>query len=107
MRGDGGTVRPSILVPSWCGPAIAGPHHEGTRIEGRTVPPSPRIHEPHHLKVQVRRVLGRVPRRANVADHLALRDWLALEQPLGVMIEVRVVEDEPLLRVGGVAVSYT
>jgi hypothetical protein len=50
----------------------------------------------------VRRVLGRVAARSNVAERVTLRDPLARAQPLEVSSEVRVVVHDSLLGIGGI-----
>src|SRR5438477_9835715 len=68
-------------------------------IDGLAGPPALVEAEAEHGEMKVRRVLGRVARRADVADHLATLHLRAFDQTRRVVVEMRVVVGE---MIGGI-----
>src|SRR5688572_27275586 len=71
----------------------------GIWIDGLAIPPFPVTRPEHDLEMQVRHILGRIARRADVAQRVALLDLLTGVQAVVIALEMRVVVHELLIAI--------
>src|SRR6266568_9251617 len=68
------------------------PHQDGIRIDWGALPPFFVRTQFEDREVEVWRLAGRIAGRPHITDDVALLHRHAFPQPIGVMVEVRVIE---------------